>query len=68
MKLKMVGAIAAILTAAVSSSAWATNIVTNGSFSGCSGFTCTGWTFTPAASGSSLHYSDPFCPETVDSI
>ncbi len=55
MKLKIVG-IAVILTAAVSSSASA-DLVTNGNFSGCSGHTCTGWTFTRAASGTVFFYS-----------
>jgi PEP-CTERM motif len=38
----------------------AANLVSNGSFSGCSSHTCAGWTFTPAASGSDFAWSDPY--------
>jgi hypothetical protein len=61
LKLKLAGLI--VLSATLSSSAWA-DLVTNGTFSGCSGSTtsgnatCPGWTITPASSGTGLTFFD----------
>jgi hypothetical protein len=57
MKSKQLGLAGALLISALSSSAWA-DLVTNGNFSGCANQTCTGWTFTPAAEGTSFVYND----------
>jgi hypothetical protein len=57
MKSKQLGLAGALLISTLSSSAWA-DLVTNGNFSGCANQTCTGWTFTPAAEGTSFVYND----------
>ncbi len=50
----LVLAASAITLAATSAHA---NLVQSGDFAGCSGTTCSGWTFTPAATGSDFGYN-----------
>ncbi len=50
----LLAASAIALPAATSARA---NLVVSGDFAGCSGTTCAGWTFTPAASGSDFEYN-----------